>query len=342
MVTVADCDARSWTRQGSSPELDGSFPSSVRGGYTITGTGFGAKDATTPVFEDFEGEIVGAVGSTINSLNVNDGTGVTVVSTGALTGTRSLQRAYSPTGGFPMIHSTLSGTRDKVYVSAHIRFEGNATGSPNVWKHARTGSSTLYTGSPRLSTEFTSSGTTDHPTDASGILVSGTSGVFRASDTNEAATSPVTAYPTETVLFYEMEFYCGTLDTSDAEAYERVSNLDTITWTSAPYLTSDDSSLPTWAISPMNGHDGANGLTLIMDNVYIDESRARVVMTDNATYTSSTKWAIQPIETYSSTQVTCAKKRQGFGLGETAYLHLFDDSGVLVDSGSSFIVGADS
>ena len=329
-----------------SPIYDQDYQGGDRGeggtGYTITGTGFGTKGASTPIFEDFEGETVGAAGNIINDVQVSNADGATIISTGALSGTRSLQNDFGAAGtqtSFPKVHVDLTGTSTKLYCSAHIKVSGDYG---NVWKMSRAGPGAVYSGNPSCHMEYTGTqGGNAFGRGSSTVYTPGITSWWSAHSTS--GTDGTDGYIADVDQFYEYEMYTGTLNNSDASFFERVSGVETTTFVNRPFLTTANSGLvPTWMMTPMNGNDQAETSIMIMDSVYIDESRARVVMTDNATYASSTKWAIQPILTYSDTTVTATAKRQYFDIGDTAYLHLFDDDGVLVDSGSSFTVAGDS
>jgi hypothetical protein len=70
---------------------------------------------------------------------------------------------------------------------------------------------------------------------------------------------------------------------------------------------------------------------------YVDTSLQRVVLTDNATYASSTKFAVQVCDTWSNTQITGTLRATGFTAGP-AYLHAFDADGNEVGSATEVAV----
>ena len=303
--------------------------------YTITGTGFGTKTGT-PYYDDFESETLGAVTGTVGSLVISNSEG-TSITTDAYSGSKSLKNDFS-LQRFPKIYKGLSGTNTRSYMSGYIKTTGT---SGLVWKLGRLGSDVEYSGTPQAASEYTSAQSSSTPTTFSGTIKNPS--ITTYSINNTSAVSP-TVLLSNTWLFYEVEFYAGTTDNSDAFFYERIDGQATVVWENRPYLTTANSSaLPDWFLTIINGH--ANGttptLSILMDSIYIDESRARVVMTDNATYANSTKRAVQPIAAYANTSVTATRKRQGFAVNDTAYLHLFNNNGALVSSGASFLVEAD-
>ena len=66
---------------------------------------------------------------------------------------------------------------------------------------------------------------------------------------------------------------------------------------------------------------------------YVDTTFARVVATDNATYASSTKWAMQSCSGWSDTSIRIDTPNWGNLASTTAaYFHVFNSAGVLVAS----------
>jgi hypothetical protein len=310
------------------------------GGTTITGTGFGTKPSTTPYFEDFESQTVGSAVSPVGSLTVSNGTGTSISSTVKYSGTKSLEQDFS-SNSFPKIYKTLSGTEPSVYMAGYFKFNG-AGGT--VWKHARIGAGTVYSGDPKAGSSYTATQGANVPSNFSGEMKTKSPAEFTGvsgNNTGADVSIPAEGYITDTWLFYEAEFYAGTLDNSNSYFSETVEGKQTLLWNNLEFLDSTAPDLPDWFLTVLNGHDGTNTLKMYMDTVYIDESRCRVVMTDNAVYASSTKWAVQPVVTWSDTSITYTAKRQGFAISSTAYLHAFDNDGALVYSGSSFTVVED-
>lgn len=64
---------------------------------------------------------------------------------------------------------------------------------------------------------------------------------------------------------------------------------------------------------------------------FIDTTSQRVVITDNLTYGSSTKWAVQPCTSWSDTSVLISTPNYaGFTSGQTAYAHVFGTNNTVV------------
>ena len=338
MVTVADCDLRGLYIHGSSPRIDGNNPDSARGGVgTINGTGFGTKPLTTPYYEDFQGVTLGNQTGTVAGMVISGSGGTSCIDTDSNSGSKCLSHLFTAVD-FPKIYKSLSGTEERFYSSCAFKTTGSTNATPTaVWKFGRIGSNVEYSGLPHAGESWTSSGISSTPT-GTGMEVVNSNGIVASSVDNTATASISAEFTTNTWHFYEFEFYAGTVNNSDAVIVVRYNNVELLNWTNVPYLTTASPLLPEWYLTPFNGLDGLHPITLLMDDLYMDESRCRVIMTDNASYASSTKWATQPITSWSDTSIGYTAKRQSFAVDDTAYLHAFDDDGSLVYSGSSITV----
>jgi hypothetical protein len=311
------------------------------GAYTITGSGFGTKATNSQFFEDFESEPVGPITTFQSDLNSNGASQNTSISNSVFfSGSRALAHDFS-LEDFPKIYKPLSGTRTRAYLSCNFQIVGNILNTNTiVWKLGRIGTNGVYVGVPKASAEYTSTGGSDTPQAVSGTIT--TPNTLTYSANNQASAVPASTITNGAWHFYEVEFYAGTLNNSDAFFKERFNGIETITYVNRPFLETGGNLLPTWFLTPFNGLDGFPEIMAYMDNLLIDESNARVVMTDTAVYANATKWAVQPITSYSNTAVEVSGKRQGFSAGVTAYLHLFDDTGTLVSQGNAITVVGDA
>ncbi len=294
------------------------------GTLTISGTGFGTKTGT-PYFEDFESVTVGQYtsGQSIGSLVTVNG-GPQVVTSKSASGSRSLYNNFA-TADFPEVYKVLSGTNRRAYLSCKLWIEG--AGLPHVWKFGRIGANSVYGGIPHAGASYPPTFTASSDAFNGEIVTSdGITSYWANNTANPANWAP--AFANGFWRFYELEFDAGTVNNSDATFNEYVNAASTVIWQNRPYLTSANSALPTWFLTPFNGWDVSTGNAGYMDDIYIDESRARVVMTDNATYASSTKFEIQPVVSWSNTSIVVTKRGgSSFTAGNTYYLHVFDNAG---------------
>jgi len=305
--------------------------------YTITGTGFGAKFIGAATFDNFESESVGAASSPIGNLKSGNVTGTTISEIDSNSGSRCLSHDFS-VNGFPKIYRELAGARAKGYMSLHVKWSGSNT-STTIFKYGRVGAGGVYSGNPKFGESYTSSGMA--PSSFGGEVVTSNGIVGYGANANFKASDPSAIYTPDTWHFYELEWDAGTTGQPDSFFEARCDGQRTITFDGLEFLTAENSSLPDWVLTFINGFDQSPNITALMDDVYIDESRARVVMTNAALYADSTEWAAQGITSYSTTSVITSSEPQSFTVGETAYLHLFNALGVLVSEGNQITVASE-
>ena len=337
-----------WTANSTSPQADQSYQNGDRsagdGSYTITGIGFGTKSGI-PVFEDFESETLGAYPAGFDVaagellINNNEFQGTSCSTNNPRFGTRCIEHDNS-VEDFPGIHRVLTGTSQKHYFSCFFYWSGTIDTVDTVWKFGRIGANNVYSGNPKAGESWTSGNGSAAPSGFGGEMVTSDGIVGFGANAAELA-SAASIYAQNQWHFYELELYTGTSDGGDSWFEVRVNGDVSVRWENLSFLTAALSDLPDWVLTPINGLDLGPSVTMYMDGVYSDESRARCVMTDSAVYANSTSWAVQPIASYSDTSVTVTGKKQVFSSGVTAYLHLFNDDGVLVSEGNAVTVEED-
>lgn len=326
--------------------LERNFSGKLQSGFriadyqSITGTGFGTKTQSV-YYDDFESRTVGNVSGSVGGITWEFSTGSSITNANPHSGTKNLQHNFS-LNDFPKAYKTLNSA-GKTYFSCWLYFSGTVSGS-TVWKLSRIGGSNggVYNGISRAGSSYTSSGSVNHPVTFGGEIRTSAPPAEPTSSSGDLTgltTTPSAAFINGQWLFYEIEFYSGTLNNSDAFFEERVNGQITARWINRPYLTSDYSGLPTWFLLPINGLDGGPPVTYSLDELYITESRSRIVMTDSATYSASTKWCIQDDGSdqdedgspfyWTDTEIYYKLKRGSFTQGATAYLHVFNN-GALV------------
>lgn len=293
---------------------------------------------TTPYYDDFESRATGVTGLNIGSMYISDNTqgGVTIATADKHSGSKSLRVDYT-NFSFPEYGKAMNPT-NRAYQACWFKFNGTTN---TVWKFGRFGYGTPYGGSPHVAASYTSSNNV--PSAFSGEVVTGANGgtITSYSDHNTATASPSSRFTPNVWHFYEMELYTGTVDGNNMHWEERIDGVATTKINNRPYLTSANPNLITWMISPMDGMGVNTNVQLSVDEMYVDESMARVVLTDNATYASSTKWSIQPIRGKSNSGVTFDTRRGMFNIGDTGYYHCFNHLGTLIYSSGALTVQAD-
>lgn len=320
----------------SSPVYSSFYPLGNRSNstYTINGTGFGTKSSTA-YFDDFETNTIvndpNGISADIGSLRISNRAGASISTSQFFSGSKSLSNNFA-TEYQPKVYKTLSATQRRHYLGCMFKFTGTWQGPGTApFKMGRIGGdpNDAYNGQPHAGSTFVAASGAGFGTSFSGEITNPTITSYSADNT---AQDPTTAYKSNQWQFYEVEFDAGTLNNSDCTFLERVDNTPTVIWQNRPFLTTATPLLPGWFLTPMNLLDHNPNIICYMDQVYVDESRARVVITNNATYGSSTVFNIQPVITWTDTQITVQKNTPSFTDGATAYRHVFGTTGTLLRS----------
>jgi hypothetical protein len=295
--------------------------------YTFAGTGFGTK-STTPYFDNFESRSVGAAGGTVGSLVLSTNTGMSISTVRSASGTKSLLNSSFVDNYFPKPYLPLSGNSSRVYASCKMYITGDVTAA-TVWKMWRIGSpvGSEYSGTPRAGESWTAlpSGL---PDGTAGEIVN-SDGITSYWAHNTAASGAEHAYVKDKWLHCEVEFYAGTVGNSDANMIVRVDGVQVLIWQNRPYLTAAAPDLPDWILLPCQGIDGHPACSVNWDDLYIDESNARLIFTDNATYSSSTKFDVQVLESSGLTNTSISVppgNTPSFTTGQTAHCHFWNNA----------------
>lgn len=327
--------------QGTDPET---WKSTEAGGgsagttFTITGSGFGTKTTGVPAYDDWETSSTGLVGSTIGQLSVAS-TGATSITTSlSHSGTKSLTHDYL-TQDFPKLYREFATRSRYARMSCWWRWTGSITSS-SVWKLLRfnTDATDPYSGTNRFSAEYTGGAGADRPSAFSGITYIDEV-INEYSGSNEVA-DRMDLFTPDAWHFIEWEIDAGTVNGNNATIRQKLDGIENIRYTNTPFLTTANPNEIKFIMSVINGLDGATNRNVqyYVDELYSDGSLCHVVMTNNATYTSSTNWAEQPVSTWSDTSIECTYNRGSFTIGATAYRHVFNSAGTLVHSTTGFTV----
>jgi len=303
---------------------------------SIEGTGFGAKSQPA-YYDNFSKANIGAISGGVGSLIWSNANGSSIAAEGR-SSENVIKHNYA-VNDFPKVYKNLSGSNDRLYMSCYLKFSGASTGV-SVFKHGRVGSYAgvtpdVYSGSPHAGASYTSAAGIAYPTDVGGEIVVGADKTLSGWSANMSGTdtTPALAYTQNVWHYYEVEFYAGTVDGNNSFFSERVDGKIVTQWVNRPYLIAGHAPSMDWVLTPLNGLDGTPAITYWIGNMYITESRNRIVMTDNASYVASTKWELQPdLEGgWSNTKIYYKPVRGSFTQGSTAYLHIFNN-GVLVST----------
>ncbi len=262
-------------------------------------------------------------------------------------GTKSIKCVY-PTGDnnglFPTVRKAVANASRKLYYGTWMYWEKiPTTHDVGIFKLFRCAAGNPYTGNPRFymsvqGNEFGAIESTD-----SGIAMSSENVIYAGDVNTIAIPNPI---PMEASAWHYMEWLCNLstgVDTEDGSFESYVDGTKVISM-----LNQNTRAIGQEAANIENYITIFDGLDRIYDEVsvwgdeeYTDNTFCRVMMTDSATYSTSTKWAIQPVVTWSGNLVVVDRRRGAFSIGETAYRHVFNDAGTLVHTSDPFTVIAD-
>ena len=275
---------------------------------TFQVSNFGTK-TTTGRFEDFESFSTGVKSGSVGPIQLGSG-----ASEVAIDGSKVIRHNFG-VYAWPHNYVELSGTQKSFYFSARVKITGSLAGD-TLWKMGRIGAGEVYGGTPRSGESWQASNGlpqvfVGEQVDGTGAIVGWAGyGNIPARNKGAAANSAHTAYKKDRWVMYEFVFYAGDVGQSNSETRVLVDGHEVLLWSTIPYLSAAGQ-LPTWFLTPLNGIDNAGAIAVSMDDMYMDESRARVVLTDSADYYGSTVRDAQPIVSSTSSSVTVKLRGSG-------------------------------
>lgn len=299
----------------------------------LNGSGFGTKATAAPLyFSTFENSTLG-VGPTdvtvgLEVVSDNPKTLPTIVNDKAHSGTKSLCMVYPQNSGsvgssFPGIGKTIaSGAGATDFYSGQWVYWAWTVGtvqSSFIFKWGRGGAGQHYHGTPQFHCTIRPS--------SSGTVPSTDSGYTRP-DGTDIHDNTINSQPTRDGWHWvEYKYRLSTPGVADGKYQWLCDGVVNSNLTSAMTRESTDTSTLTWVMGTMDGND-TYGLTneyrLWNDEMLLDTTFARVIITDNTTYASSTKWAPQSCSAWSNTQITIPTPNYSTLASGTAYAHVFD------------------
>lgn len=229
---------------------------------------------------------------------------------------------------FPKVFIEYPERTQRAYFAGYFRYSG--TGGPtNVWKFLRFGNGEVYFAN-RFADEYTSTGGVPRPSSLSATLYTEEGEYVEYSGTSDVP-SRADLFTQDVWHFYEAEIDAGTVDGNDCFVEVRLDGVPTVRFTGSSLRTPLHPELLSYVLTPMTGLDGPiRDIHMWLDDVYTDGDRARVVMTDSASYASSTRWAVQPVVSWSDEAIVIEPHRGAFAVGASAHLHVFNASGAHV------------
>ncbi len=252
-------------------------------------------------------------------------------------GTKSLKCVYpivsSGQGTFPEVAKTVTNPGDTLYYACWMYWEKLTNNLPmGVFKLFRGGAGDQYSGSPKFYTSHQSTSAGVLNSIDSGIRVSGGYIGANLAESGNTGALPSPMVPAKNGWHF-CEFLCrqSTNDTSADGFYEtwcdgkRVTNLRNKNTKGSGEL----SAMITSFITMLDGLDGNLGdvVTVWIDEDYSDNTGCRVITTNNATYASSTQFALQPTFTWVNGELIVDMNQGNIAVGDTVYDHVFNHAG---------------
>lgn len=312
---------------------------------TLTATSLGSRLLqTSKYYDNYESRTVGSADTAIGltDLQSNGNPRPVVANDRSHSGSKALKMTYPigpylSAGVFPTSGINTSDGSDTIYIAVWAYWtRTTGTGGPGTFKWCRGGASSPYSGTPRFYETINANGDTGVQTGVNAGFVTPASGTTYD---NQWRDNPILVSKTGGSWHFVEYYYKLSTPGSNNGAYKswvdgQASIGATSTWwtdydhTTTPGHTNDSGSTATiqWIMSPFDGMDSygvINSFDFWLDEMLLDVSAARIVLTNNATYSSSTKFAIQPITSWSSTVATATYNPSTFTSSETVYAHVW-------------------
>lgn len=290
---------------------------------TISGSGFGARTSAFDFYDNYnsyaDGTLSGQIGyaggsdyggrPAIQSEDSHEGNG------------KALKLIYPATGNrFPKVRRDTAPT-ETLYAAFWFKWTAPpSAGDVGIFKIFRAGEVPAYFAEPVFYDTIRGS---------NGIQTSMDAGVRLEDKSYNTAGNRSNLKHANQWLW--LEYYCelSTAGVADGRYFCRVNGQTSFSRNDFVTRQIAESRIR-YAIGMFDGRDrDAHETGIYQSEEYLSTSMARVVITDNANYSLSTKWQIQPIVSWSSTSIT-----HGLVLGAVdaaeAFRHVFNETDQLI------------
>jgi hypothetical protein len=295
---------------------------------TISGTGFGTRTAAYNHYINYNDVADGTAHPALGYVESNSSVYPTVESNDSHDGGKSLEGFYPAVGNFfPKLRRNFTPI-EQIYGAFWFKWTPPAQGAPvtdvGIFKLFRTGF-TNYNGYPRAVETIRSSG--------SGVQTSSDTGVFRDDATNSYDFVGNSDYLKDAGQWHFCEYFFKLSTPGQPDGvWAGWTNGKPSFFDFAAITRFQSDSRINFFINMFDGRDrDAFDMTVYQSEEYVSSARARVIITDNADYSLSTTWQIQPVVSWSDSSIVVARQQGALSLG-TNYAHIFNESDQLVDS----------
>jgi hypothetical protein len=298
------------------------------GQLSLSGSGFGTRAAAYDHYINYNDVEIGTGQVALGYTGVLSSVVPTVQSNDSHDGGNSLEGFYPAIGNhFPKLRRNFTPV-EQVYGAFWFKWtppaQAAAIQDVGIFKLFRTGF-TNYSGYPRAVETIRSS--------AGGLQTSSDAGFFRDDAGNNYVTAGNIDYLKDSGQWHFCEYFYKLSTAGQADGAWAG-------WTDGQVSFSDFAAITRvqpesridFFINMFDGRDrDAFDMTVYQSEEYVSSSRARVVITNNATYANSTIWQIQPVVSWSDSQIVIEKTRGALPLG-THNAHIFNEAGQAVSS----------
>jgi len=320
----------------SAPSISGVSGVFTHGGaVVITGSSFGSKSTPAPIdFEQFEDSVEDgtdledeSVWNVAASAEVKYNTSSQRTINSTLNVKDRLRRDYSPGGPFSRQVFSSAGSKIISFWVYMTIYNLDATGDWQ-WKVWRILTEDQHTAPPGILNQswWNSDGSfARFYFEKSGMSPAGSPGGF--------------TYKTDQWVYVEALIKeCSDIDIQDGEAYFKVMCSDgTVTtnqFTATATRTTSNPDILDWirlGYGMENAANADNEIYVFFDDIYIDNSWARVAIGNAAVYTNSTHIEMQSPIAWASGEITITANQGSFSINDTAYIFVFDSDGTASD-----------
>jgi hypothetical protein len=305
--------------------------------------GFGSKTTAAPfLWDDVEAYTLGTTAVANGYLALNgagpQANSVTVSNEWSRGGTRSFKTAIPSQAGpgvvewFPLVGWDMPDSCTEIYKSYWERYtRTSGTREIRLWKHDRAGANPHYSGIPKYNvTRSTDAALLEDPGEApdAGYLT----------ETQDIKASPwVGSLHGDQDNFVEYFYKLSTPGGTDGHFYARVNGVTQIAYNNVMTREASESAefIDYGYIDAGLDYYDSTAFAIYRDQLYCDISGRRVYMTDSATFSSSTKWAMQPPTDWADTSIAATLNTAGFSSGNTAHFHVGTSPTTTVYAGSA-------
>lgn len=306
----------------------GGFESAIEtpaGNILVSGSGFGARSGSIDFYDNYNSYADGTPCGEIGYTQSTEYNGIpAVVSTDSHEGDGKTLEVFYPELGnrFPKMGRYFAPV-ETLYAAYWFKWTApEGAGDAGIFKLFRCGELDKYFGEPLFYDTMRST--------SGGGIQNGMDAGVRLEDVSYNTVGN-RSYTKHANQWHWVEYFCqlSTPGVADGQFYSRVNGQVAFSGTSHLTRQVAESRIQ-YAIGMLDGRDqDAFDMYVRQSEEYFSESLARVIITDAPIYANSTTWQIQPVVSWSDTQIEVTRQQGALASG-TNYLYAWDENDNLV------------